>query len=981
MERSRCRNLLFLVIVASTMAGLGDGLSAVANPPAPSTSVRRITSLRGQVIAADFNGDGIIDLASTSATPAFGAKPIVVALGKGDGTFNAPTSSGTNGGVLAAGDFNKDGKLDLIANVNDATDMPVRILLGKGDGTFSAPIQIGSAVGLAITFGIAADFDGDGHLDVGIGFIDDEGDDDSVVIYQGHGDGTFSDVVARLHTGTASFPAGAVTADLNDDGKPDVVVANHWGKSLSIFVNHGSFMFTASERPLGRGANDVTAVDLNGDGKLDLIVADSLSQDVTDPNFEDGSIDVLMGKGDGTFGVGESYSTGFGAWRVVTGDFNRDGILDVATANQSALAVRDCGPLYKTWDSISILTGVGDGTFSGGSDFSIGNQHNIDDPRYRHAATSLAAVDVNGDHALDLVVSDGVIFTNKAPDANWAPTVTAGSTTPAADHSVTLRAVADDVDQDVLVYSWTDSGGSSIPPVPNPCIKPSTLGVHTFTVTVDDTHGHRASSSVTVDFGSGGASEDHTIHISAPVAGEVVTGAQPYTIRWTASATMAHEEVFILLSINDGPSTHIWECDYTQVSTGQCVWQNPGPATDKASISIVTRDADFPGSGGTGPFSIHYPAGEPPYPWRHGDVGAVAAAGSTSYQGGVFTVRGSGADIWGTADEFQYAYQFFPGCGTGDVDLVTRVDSVQNVNAWTKAGLMLRSSLSPGAAHASLLVTPGKGIAFQRRTALNGSSVNTGGPLTTAPVWLRLSVRGTIVTAYYRTSPSTAWIKIGEQTYPTGICGGGFGYAGLALSSHVDGTVATARFSNVVVSHPPDWSANTIGPYAGTATFDGTTATIQGRGTDIWNAADQFTFFSDTCFGDCTITARVRSLQNTNAWAKAGVMFRETLSGPSRHVDMIVSPSKGAAMQYRAATGGASAQAGATAGAAPGWVQLTRAGNVFTGYWSADGVTFTPVGTATVAMSYGVSVGLAVTSHDTTAAATGVFDNISIQQP
>jgi hypothetical protein len=137
----------------------------------------------------------------------------------------------------------------------------------------------------------------------------------------------------------------------------------------------------------------------------------------------------------------------------------------------------------------------------------------------------------------------------------------------------------------------------------------------------------------------------------------------------------------------------------------------------------------------------------------------------------------------------------------------------------------------------------------------------------------------------------------------------------------------------------------------------------------------------DTCFGNCTITARVRSIQNTNAWAKAGVMFRETMNGPSRHVDMIVSPSKGAAMQYRAATGGASAQAGAIAGAAPGWVRLTRVGNVFTGYWSADGMTFTAVGTATVAMSDGLFVGLAATSHDPATAATGTFDNILIQQP
>jgi hypothetical protein len=93
---------------------------------------------------------------------------------------------------------------------------------------------------------------------------------------------------------------------------------------------------------------------------------------------------------------------------------------------------------------------------------------------------------VNGNGAPDLVASDGVVFMTNAPDPNWPPSVTASATAPAPDHSTTLRAVADDVDQDVLNYVWSDSAGMAIAGVPNPCITPSTLGVHTFTVTVSD---------------------------------------------------------------------------------------------------------------------------------------------------------------------------------------------------------------------------------------------------------------------------------------------------------------------------------------------------------------------------------------------------------------------------------------------------------------------------------------------------------------
>src|SRR4051794_23531293 len=569
-KRRNPGRLFMLAVLISTVAALGHELRAQSAPPNPSVSIRRL-ALASRVVPGDFNGDGIVDLASTSTTPATGAKPIVMALGKGDGTFAAPKSAAVNGGVLAAGDFNKDGKLDLIAEVDDASDTPLNILLGKGDGTFAPPARIGGAVARAITFGLAADFNGDGRLDVAIGFIGDS-DNDSVLIYQGRGDGTFTDVVARLVTGAESFPTGGSAVDLNHDGRTDLVVANHGGRSISVFVNKGAFTFSASDIAMFEQANDVTAADVNHDGKIDLIVAAS-TDGSDDLYYITGLVKVFRGNGDATFQAPVSYETAPGARKVVTGDFNRDGVPDVATANRSGtISVDYCG---HVWDSISILPGRADGTFAAASSFFLGNPADPTSNAFRNSVASLAVADVNGDAAPDLVASWGAILQNHAPDTNWAPTVNAGPDRAAnADHSIALRAVASDVDQDMLTYTWTDSGGDPIESSPAPCpFTPTTLGLHTITVTVSDGHGHSTSDSAVIDFGSAGGGDDHTIHITAPATGAVVTGGQPFTIRWTAAAAMGGEEAFILLSTDGGEtSTHIWECDYTHVSAGQCVW-------------------------------------------------------------------------------------------------------------------------------------------------------------------------------------------------------------------------------------------------------------------------------------------------------------------------------------------------------------------------------------------------------------------------
>jgi regulation of enolase protein 1 (concanavalin A-like superfamily) len=126
------------------------------------------------------------------------------------------------------------------------------------------------------------------------------------------------------------------------------------------------------------------------------------------------------------------------------------------------------------------------------------------------------------------------------------------------------------------------------------------------------------------------------------------------------------------------------------------------------------------------------------------------------------------------------------------------------------------------------------------------------------------------------------------------------------------------------------------------------------------------------------LTARVRSIENTHAWAKAGVMFRQLLTPGSMQVDLFVSPGKGVAMQYRAANGGSSANVAVIPGAAPEWVRLTRRGSMVEGLISTDGVTWSAVGSLSIDFGDDLNAGLAVTSHNASTETTAMFDDVSL---
>ena len=153
--------------------------------------------------------------------------------------------------------------------------------------------------------------------------------------------------------------------------------------------------------------------------------------------------------------------------------------------------------------------------------------------------------------------------------------------------------------------------------------------------------------------------------------------------------------------------------------------------------------------------------------------------------------------------------------------------------------------------------------------------------------------------------------------------------------------------------------------------------TVAGSGADIFGSSDKFHYVYQPLAGDGEILARVVSVQNTNDYAKAGVMIRQDLTAGSPYAMMEILPRKSSGFQWRLTSGATTLSIGST-GAAPYWVRLVRAGNAITAYRSADGSNWIQVGSTTVVnMTTNVYVGLAVTSHNTAATCTTVFDNVT----
>jgi phosphatidylserine/phosphatidylglycerophosphate/cardiolipin synthase-like enzyme len=380
-------------------------------------------------------------------------------------------------------------------------------------------------------------------------------------------------------------------------------------------------------------------------------------------------------------------------------------------------------------------------------------------------------------------------------------------------------------------------------------------------------------------------------------------------------------------------------------------------------------------------------------PWQIATLGTVGINGilRRDVATSVYSMYAGGGDIWGTSDGMLFMHQPLSGDGT----LVVRVASaVQNTNPLARVGLMIRESLDPGARNAFMFYSAGKTTALQRRHESGGTTIATGGPVNiVAPYWLRLERAGNLFTGYV-SKDGVTWTYVASDVVamPTDV------YVGLAGASVNMLTTTAATLDNLTVQPgppvpptgppslpplPPGWTNQDIGQvgYTGEASFASSTSSfsIKGAGADIGGSTDGLHFVYRALTGDGTIVARVKTQQNTNADAKAGVMIRESLAPDAANAFMAVTPGKGNKFQRR---GGSGAATTVTAGAlvkAPYWVKLERLGQTVNAYESADGATWTLVGSDFIGWPETVWIGLAVTSRTMTATSTVTFDSVSVQ--
>jgi hypothetical protein len=324
----------------------------------------------------DFNSDGKLDVAVDDLVGPVSTGIVTLLVGNGNGTFltGASYTTGPNSLGIASGDVNGDGKVDLIATAAGTEGLgignAVFVLLGNGNGTFQAPSHFTYATTATPDGVVVGDFNGDGKADLAIANYY----GNSVSVLLGNGNGTFQTPV-NYATGTSSqrLTPNVTLADLNSDGKPDLMVGDERGDNVWVLLSNGDGSFrNAVNYGAGSATRSIAVGDFNADGKQDIATA----------NLTGNSITILLGNGDGTFPNLPNVGTAYGTSSVATADFNGDGKPDLVSAAYSS-------------NTLTVVLGNGNGTFQAPANFATGA-----------GPEGVAVGDFNGDGKSDLVTAD-----------------------------------------------------------------------------------------------------------------------------------------------------------------------------------------------------------------------------------------------------------------------------------------------------------------------------------------------------------------------------------------------------------------------------------------------------------------------------------------------------------------------------------------------------------------------------------------------
>jgi hypothetical protein len=469
-ENNKLLALIFLCVLLVPWISL-NAVAAEISFSSPIVRNAGATS-PGALRMSDFNGDNkpdiiVVDSAGTGS----------ILLGNGDGTFKTPVNFSVDTGSnnqysIATGDFNKDGKTDVVT-INNLTSPTASIYLGNGDGTLQEKVDISAGKYQCSTPNVsspfqtdikffnvvaASDINDDGKLDIvtaddlGCSFSDNNGlltGYYSLGVLLGNGDGTFQNPV---YGPAFAKPFGIIinsiaVKDLNGDEKPDIAVTDANNDLAYVFIGDGSASYgSPTSYQIGSGPIALALSDVNGDGKPELLTT----------NNTDGTVSVLLGKGDGTFGSQQTYNADFRPVSLNIEDMSGDGIPDMVVANH------DFDGHVST--HVGVLLGNGDGTFQPRQAVTASNLNDA----IAALLTSIVG-DANGDGVPDIVVlaettglngKVGVLLGQGTPGSSFltAPTgvvATAGNGQVIINWTASIGAVS------YNVYQGTTTGGES----------------------------------------------------------------------------------------------------------------------------------------------------------------------------------------------------------------------------------------------------------------------------------------------------------------------------------------------------------------------------------------------------------------------------------------------------------------------------------------------------------------------------------------
>jgi FG-GAP-like repeat/Putative Ig domain len=422
-------------------SGFISGATVNFNGTALTTTFVSGSQLTASVPAASIASAGTASITVTNPTPGGGRSNVVYfPIAASEATISFANASGSpvaapySAYAAVVADFNGDSKPDLAVE----GVFSLAILLGNGDGTFSAasgspinlisPSQASDPIASGLVLG---DFNNDGKIDLAV--LDSGYSTDNVPLFLGNGDGTFTPSSAP---GTTNAMTGCsiAPADFNHDGNLDLAVGNGIYGGVSILLGYGDAAFNlvsppSTPAPVFTGCS-VAVGDFNGDGILDMAIPDSTDNTVT----------IFLGDGDGTFtqATGSPISISGGPSAIAVGDFNGDGKLDLAITNGST-------------NTVTILLGNGDGTFTQatGSPIAVGN-----------TPDAIVAADFLNNGKLDLAVANFTDNTVTLLLGNGDGTFTPSSNSPiAVGNGPTSLAVGDfngDGRLDLVVTNQTD---------------------------------------------------------------------------------------------------------------------------------------------------------------------------------------------------------------------------------------------------------------------------------------------------------------------------------------------------------------------------------------------------------------------------------------------------------------------------------------------------------------------------------------------